>query len=186
MPDSDFTFLKDILTSQQTSNSFPLIYKGELTHQVTKVFTSMAEQKIKTSDNPPSVARRVYHVMVECLQNITKHSDEYDDENNQIGNGLFIIEEETESFYVLTGNKIQNEKVASLRERIDYLNGLDKEELNTQFKKQMKEGKISAKGGAGLGLIDIVRKTERPLEYQFTLIDDKYSFFLLKVTIPTN
>ena len=51
------------------------------------------------------------------------------------------------------------------------------------YKKQIKEGKISEKGGAGLGLIDIARKTEEPLEYQFLQLDQDTFFFILKVEI---
>jgi hypothetical protein len=36
--------------------------------------------------------------MIECLQNITKHSDDYDEKERQIGNGLFVVGREKDSF----------------------------------------------------------------------------------------
>ena len=50
----------------------------------------------------------------------------------------------------------------------------------------MRETAISDKGGAGLGFIDIARKTGSPLEYHFEPLDDKNSFFLLKTSISRN
>jgi hypothetical protein len=50
----------------------------------------------------------------------------------------------------------------------------------------MRETAISEKGGAGLGFIDIARKTGNPLEYHFEPIDEKNSFFLLKTSINKN
>jgi len=58
-----------------------------------------------------------------------------------------------------------------------------KEELKELYKKQMKEGRLSEKGGAGLGFIDIKRKTNKELEYHFLPISDDTSFFLLTSTI---
>jgi len=49
----------------------------------------------------------------------------------------------------------------------------------------MKEGVLTEKGGAGLGLIDIARKTEEKLNFQFIPFDDKYYFFILKVEVST-
>jgi len=53
------------------------------------------------------------------------------------------------------------------------------------YKKQLREGKISGKGGAGLGLIDITRKTGNPLDYMFFPADDKNKYFVLKVKVDS-
>ena len=44
-------------------------------------------------------------------------------------------------------------------------------------------GKLSEKGGGGLGLIDIAKKSRNKLQYSFKEIDDDYSFFTLTVNI---
>jgi hypothetical protein len=99
---------------------------------------------------------------------------------------MFILGQDAKAFYVVTGNKIKEAKVEGLKERIEELNQSSKEELNVTFKKQMKEGRISEKGGAGLGLIDMIRKTGIPLEFDFSESEDGFKFFLLKVTIPVD
>jgi len=53
------------------------------------------------------------------------------------------------------------------------------------YKKQLREGKISGKGGAGLGLIDIARKTGNHLDYMFFPADDTTKYFVLKVRVDT-
>jgi hypothetical protein len=69
---------------------------------------------------------------------------------------------------------------------LEQVNSLDKDELTELYKKQIKEGRLSEKGGAGLGFIDIKRKTGRNLEYHFLPINDVSSFFLLTSTISRN
>ena len=87
---------------------------------------------------------------------------------------------------MITANKILKERIEDLRKTIDTINALNKDELNALYKKQIREGSLSEKGGAGLGLIDIARKTGKKLDYQFLpLEDNKNFFFLLKVRISS-
>ena len=51
------------------------------------------------------------------------------------------------------------------------------------YKKALIENKLSDKGGAGLGFIDIVKRTEKKLEYQINGINDTISFFVLIIRI---
>jgi len=181
--DEELSFINNILSNEMMTNGFPLIYKGELNHQITKLFTSMAEQKILQTKKEKNLRMKVFHIMVECLQNINKHSDDFDDPVNRIGNGLFFVGEKEDSYYVITGNKINNEKVEPLKRRIDTLNKLSREELFELHKNQMQYGFLTERGGAGLGLIDIVKKTGEKILYHFTSLDENSQFLLLKVTI---
>jgi len=162
-----------------------LVYEGEITHQITKAFTSLTESNMAKEEESNTVQKKVFHVMVECLQNMTKHSDDYDIED-RIGNGLFIVGKKDGIWNVITANKILKERIEDLKKSIDTINALNKDELNALYKKQIREGSLSEKGGAGLGLIDIARKTGKKLDYQFLpLEDNKNFFFLLKVRISS-
>ena len=162
------------------SREITLVYEGEITHQITKAFTSLAETNMSKEEEAGSVQRKVYHVMIECLQNISKHADSVKINDSYFsGRGIFMISKAESEYSITTGNAIENSKLASLREMIDHVNSLTKEELNDLYVKQISEGQLSEKGGAGLGFIDIVRKTGRKLEYQFLELSDDTSFFIL-------
>ncbi len=184
---ADINFIKSVLSlhDEMASNGFSLVYEGEFSHEVMKMFTSMAERDMEKSNEEKAVKRKVFHVMVECLQNMTKHSDDYDTDD-RIGSGLFIVGKKDSVWNVITANKILNERIEELKSSIDHINSLTKEELNALYKKQIREGSLSDRGGAGLGLIDIARKTGRKLDYQFLPLEDKKNyFFLLKVKISS-
>ena len=179
-------FIKSVLSlhDEMERNGFSLVYEGEFNHDIMKMFTSMAEKDMDKLNEERSVKRKVFHVMVECLQNMTKHSDEYS-EDFRAGSGLFIVGKKDANYYVITANKIQKDRIDYLRDAIDDINSKTKDELTALYKKQIKEGSLSDKGGAGLGLIDIARKTGEKLDYQFLPLDDNNFFFLLKVKIAT-
>lgn len=182
----DVRFIKSVLTiyDELVTNGLSLVYLGEFSHQITKMFTSMAEDDMDKNQEELSVKRKVYHVMVETLQNMNKHSDEIA-EQGSIGKGLFMIGKKDETYYVITSNKVSVAKQPLLEDMLQKINAANKAELKEMYRKQIKEGKISAKGGAGLGLIDIARKTTGKHDYHFLPHDDENSFFILKVEINT-
>ena len=161
-----------------------LVYEGEITHQITKAFTSRTESNMAKEEESNSVQKKVFHVMVECLQNISKHADDFGMNDYLFsGRGIFMVAKGKDEYTVTTGNAIENEKMDDLKSLLEQVNQLDKEELTELYKKQIKEGRLSDKGGAGLGFIDIKRKTGKNLEYHFLPINDNASFFLLTSTI---
>jgi hypothetical protein len=178
-----FNFIKSIsnIYDEMMENGFSLVYLGDFSHEITKMFTAMAESDMEKHSEERSVQRKVYHVMVETLQNMNKHSDEIKDRN--VGNGLFIIGKKFDTYYVITSNRVAKKHKDKLEQSLISVNNASLEELKEMYKKQIKEGKISDKGGAGLGLIDIARKTGEPLNFQFLQLDDEYYFFILKVEI---
>ena len=161
-----------------------LVYEGEITHQITKAFTSLTESNMAKEEESNTVQKKVFHVMVECLQNISKHADDFGSNDYLFsGRGIFMVAKGKDEYTVTTGNAIENEKMEDLKKLLEQVNQLDKEELTELYKKQIKEGRLSDKGGAGLGFIDIKRKTGKNLEYHFLPINDNASFFLLTSTI---
>jgi len=188
MENVDYMKLVYDFHNEMITNKFSLVYEGEITHQITKAFTSLAENKMDSYSEDANMKKKVFHVMVECLQNLSKHAEEHSSGQGAgfTGNGIFIVGRlgnDNEDYQILTGNAVENSKVSELKALLEKINQLDKDGLKELFKKQMREGSLSEKGGAGLGLIDIARKTGEKLEYNFIDIDDKNSFFLLRTTI---
>lgn len=173
--------MKYIFDLHQTmlSQNLILVYEGEFTQEITKSVLAMAERNMDSTGEESSIKRKVFNIMVECLQNIVKHADEV--ETNQ--SAIFMIGRQQDEYLIMSGNPIKKENVNGLRERLDKINSLDKDGLKTLYKDIIKNTEISDKGGAGLGFVDMARKSGRKLEYDFQDMDDTYSFFCLKSTI---
>ncbi len=167
------------------TNQISLVYEGEVTQEITKTFTALTEKNLAKSAESNSVQRKVFNVMVECLQNISKHADAInkEEEESKERRGIVIISRTEEGYNIITGNVVKSVKVPELRNSLELINSLDKEGLSTLYKQQIMEGRISEKGGAGLGLIDIAKKSGEKLGYQFKEINEDVSFFILTSTI---
>jgi hypothetical protein len=163
-----------------------LVYQGDFTQETTKSILSMAERNLDSSGEDSGTKRKVFNVMVEALQNIVKHSSEQGMKAGSLvsKSAIFMISKDDKKYGVMTGNPILKENVAGLKKDLDDLNAKDKEGLKEMYKEIIKNTQISEKGGAGLGFVDMARKSGEKLEFLFASIDADYDFFCLKVNIP--
>ena len=185
--DLNVSFIKSVLNlyDELLTNGISLVYLGEFNHQITKMFTTMADNEMGRNEEQKSIRKKVYHSMVETLQNMNKHSDEIAEKQN-IGKGLFMIGKKDSVYYIITANKVTKDKVSTLTLALEEVNNSTPEQLKAMYKKQLREGTLSEKGGAGLGLIDIARKATEKLHYQFIPLDEENAFFILKVEIESD
>jgi len=120
------------------------------------------------------------------LQNIYHHLDELPFNEDVLFNGrfsLFLVTKVNEEFIISVGNFIKSNKKQILTDRLDQINSLSKEELKSLYKLILNNHDFSEKGGGGLGMIDIARKTGSKLEYNFYEYKDDYSFYSLSINI---
>lgn len=166
------------------SQKLILVYQGDFTQETTKSILAMAERNIDSSGEESSIKRKVFNVMVEALQNIVKHSDELVDGTMRNHTAIFLIGRESNRYTIMSGNPIRKENVDSLNKKLEHINGLDKDGLKDLYKEIIKNTTISEKGGAGLGFVDMARKSGEKLEFEFPEMSPEYCFFCLKVNVP--
>lgn len=165
-------------------NQINLIYEGEVTHQITKAFTALTEENMAKDAEPNALQMKVFHIIVESLQNISKHAQNLKGLRNDLkGIGTFLIAKSLTEYFIIAGNIVHSDDKATMEELLEKINKLDKDGLKKLHKDQMKIGKISDRGGAGLGFIDIARKSGNPLSFVFKEIGDDAYFFILTTQV---
>ncbi len=163
-----------------------LSYKGSITSELINEVLETVEEKLVEIDESGKTRKKVYNVLVESLQNLYHHIEvkhEGVEENLDPKFGILLVLKEDDEYKVITGNFIKNNKIQFLKEKIDKINSMSKEELKDMYKFILNHQKISAKGGGGLGLVDIARKTGKNVLYEFYQYDDNYSFFNLTIEV---
>ena len=130
---------------------------------------AVVEEKINKEIEIESVKKKVFHVFVECIQNLFHHVESTDVARKQFGDDLFcaIFLCRDGSFYrISTGNLIDSKNVSTVEEKIDKINSLTEAEVKLLYRDTLYNKGFSEKGGGGLGMIDIVRKTGNQILYK--------------------
>lgn len=162
-----------------------LSFKGAVTSELLSSILGIMESKMDHIDETPKIKKKVFNVLVECLQNLYHHIDEVKDDflGMDANSAIFMIGKMEDHYSILTGNFILSENIDGLKEKLDNINSMDKDELKAYYKQVLNNGEMSSKGGGGLGMIDIARKSGQKLGYNFMRINDKSSFFSLNVKV---
>lgn len=184
----NISFIKCVLTlyDEMMSNGISLVYLGEFNQQIITMFTSMAKKSIYKPDDDRMSQRMLYHAMVETLENLNYHSDEVA-ENMHHGKGFMIIGRKENKYYIITTNKISNTKKGPMEQELSEIVNASKERLDEMYREQIQQdSKLERGHGAGLGLIDIARKTNEKIDYFFLPNDENYHTFVLKIEISSD
>jgi len=166
------------------SGDFEYIYRGVFTQNLTRKILSLAESNLQRFVDKGSLQNRIYFIMVEGLQNVTRHQEETPTQTADHA-GIFAIQKKGDRYLITTGNTIVNSKVESLKQRLEKVNNLDREELKKLHREILSTGELSDKGGAGLGLIEMARRSGNRLSFDFEYIDLYWSYFYLQTEIPS-
>jgi len=163
--------------------NYEYIYRGKFTKTITANLLSLTETYLGKDEDTSKLKKKIYFVMVECLQNITKHQDKLKD---VIGDesGILVLQKQNDRYYITTGNAIENENIPKLKGMLEKVNSMDPQDLKIYYQQMLVNGEISDKGGAGLGLIAMARKTGNKLLYDFQKVDDEFSYFYLRTEMP--
>ncbi len=168
-------------------NDVLLAYKGSITSDLISNVLEVVEAKLDDLSETSKIRKKVYNILVESLQNLYHHIEELPEDirdQHESKFGVLVISRiKDNSYKITTGNFINSSKIKVLKDKIDKINSLSREELKDMYKFILNHQRLSAKGGGGLGLVDIARKTGNKLEYSFENYNNEYYFFELEVFV---
>ena len=177
------------LYHRMESNKVVLSFKGDVTSELMASILQIIEQRMDDRNEAPRLRKKVYNVLVECLQNLYHHIDEIPSSQAKKGtdrSAIFMISLNPDGYSITTGNYILSDRQDSFKESLERINSLSKEELKDLYKEVLNSDGRSNKGGGGLGMIDIARKTGKKLNYEFAPLNEEYSFFSLNINVDEN
>jgi Asp-tRNA(Asn)/Glu-tRNA(Gln) amidotransferase C subunit len=159
-------------------------FSGPMSHEIIEGIGSAIRVKIGEGEQGDrKAALKVFAIFVEQVENVINYSVEKDYEESQLSFGIVVIGKKDGVFFISGGNKIRSDKVEKLDANLSNLAGMDKDALKAHYKEKRRAGKEHDSKGAGIGFIEMARKSSRPIEYTFKKIDENYSFFTIKISI---
>lgn len=160
-------------------DNLSLAYFGNFNDSITERIIELSENYLDAK-NLKNLKKKSVFLIAECFQNITRHAEMPEtDQDNVEYNNAFIFRIRDNECYIASVNLIENNKINELSQRLELLNLLEKEELYELYIRILEKGKLSSKGGASLGLIEMARKTRNKIDFHFEPKGEKYSIFYL-------
>ncbi len=164
------------------NDEFSMIYSGVFSNSILTPLTDL----INSFMTDPSVDlkklnKKVAYMTIENFQNILRYSET--EMVKAPEKDMLLIRMLNRNIFIITVNLVRRSKADEIGSYVDKLNKLDKKELSDLYFQKLTNQAFSAKGGAGLGFIEMIRKTKNKLFYKFVPYNDEFVFFYFQIQI---
>lgn len=163
-------------------NNVHMTWSGHITSGIGYDVLSITEARLSDEDVDSGIRRKVFNIMVEILENVSKYNPGREAEDNY-GLPLVILRLEDGKFVLTTGNLISDSRIGELKQKIDDINSFGQNDLKTLFYAALSAQSIETDSTGNMGLISMARKSGGRLEYQFNRVNEEYSYFMLTVRV---
>jgi hypothetical protein len=157
------------------------VYRGVVTKDNSVPLLMLLEKEMENSEFGFVGRKRLFMFVLESLQNVSRHSNG----SQHASMSLVIYSKENGGYTVTTGNVISSSNIGDLKKRLDEINNLESGEIRNVYRQMLSNSEFSKKGGAGLGLIEMAKKTGNKLDYDFVSLDNENSYFILSKTVDS-
>ena len=162
-------------------------FSGTISQNILSSIAETIEKELHTTGIPFSLIQNIFAVFTEQMQNIMSYSNESItlDNNTFESPGICVVgyDKSVEHYYVCSANVMSPEGGPRLSEKLDKIIAMNKPELRQYYKELRRSGKEAHGRGAGLGFLEMAKKSALPIQYTITQLDSNRSFFEIKVYI---
>lgn len=163
-----------------------ICFAGPFSHSIIEELGNAVRRYLETEQVGKASMMDVFSIFIEQTQNVRNYAVSKaaaGDANPDYSHGIVVIGKSAAHYLISAGNLVETGDVGECVALIEHMRSLDKAALKALYKERLRIAPTAGKSGAGLGLIDMARKSALPLEYHLRRIDDRYSFFSVRATI---
>ena len=159
-------------------------YEGEMNNAILSSIMNVVELKLKELGERPPAIKKLNAILIECCQNLIHHSDKPGTNGSLSYFPSLVLSQVEGGFHIQTRNLVARDKAERLKAYIEKINSMTPEVLREYFQTTLTNGQISAHGGGGLGLLNIIRKSkDTKLHFSFEPAGGDELFFNLSFII---
>ena len=153
-------------------------HSGNVSSQDVDRVLSVIETELEGENK--NIVKKILFLSVESIQNIIHHSDKNTKSETF---AYFQLIKEDEFYLIKTGNLITNEKTEELKKRMECILSSTDEKIKEKILNRIQNSEFSEKGGAGIGLLSIKKKTGEGMSYNIEVFEGDYNFIHFEIKI---
>lgn len=161
-----------------------LCFNGPISRSLIEEIGNALKNYLHADNAQPSAAMDVFSVYVEMTQNIRHYAMAHAYGELESSATVVVARDDEGRYLVQAGNLLEKADGDALLARVRELAAMDKAELKAAYKTQLRQPRDeNAASGAGLGLIDVARRSVRPLDASLSPVGEERAFFSLRAVI---
>ncbi|PIT77430.1 SiaB family protein kinase [Limnohabitans sp. B9-3] len=165
------------LRNQLRTHKVIMAYNGAVSDDLMLTLADLLKSRMLAQDDPKR-SKTIFSVFMEGVQNLIWHGGDDSDTS-----GMILITQEEGQVTIMCSNRIAQKDTFELRERLSQIENADKETIRQLYREGMSSSNEHEGPGAGLGLLEIARRSSQPISYAFVDVDKHTVDFILAATI---
>lgn len=165
-----------------TGSGILLDYAGKVDYETTNHLLKTLKKSEKFLSLDKTTGKRLYAILVECLENITRYSS-VNFTNDHRFQPFILARRQNDKIILKTGNPVKNDQKVKLIRKLDIVNKMEDEALTALYEEIINKEINQGENGAGLGFIIMKSKSGNNIDYSFNIIDNHFSFFEINILI---
>ena len=159
-----------------------LEYSGQVDYKMIDQLLKKLKKSQEFINLDKTTGKRIYAILVECLENIAKHSVKKSAVDIKI-QPTILVRKLNDKIVIKASNPVAIDKTGDLIRRLNQVNYLEEKVLSTLYENKINKVSDQEGNGAGLGFMLMKLKSGNKITYKFTRIDNDYTYFELKISV---
>jgi len=171
------------LREQFSTEGILMCFNGPFSHSIIEEMGTAIRNHLAAENITRMAVQDVFAVYIEMTQNVRNYLSSHNIRTDDIGSATVLISRQGERYAVSSGNVMLKEDVAALLARIERINACTPDELKKEIRRQLRSSTAEPGKGAGIGLMEMAKRSPAKLEYAVRDIDGRFAFFTLKTLV---
>ncbi|CAH2031184.1 SiaB family protein kinase [Trichlorobacter ammonificans] len=172
------------LREQFAESGMMICFNGPFSHSIIEEIGTALRNHLAAENIGKAAVLDVFAVYIELAQNVRNYLTLRELSKSEAASSIITIARWGDGGYAISsGNMVLRADSEALCARITEINALTPEELKRQYKEVMRREVPSDSLGAGLGLLEIAKRSAAPMVCSTRNVNDQFVFFSLTAYI---
>jgi Family of unknown function (DUF6272) len=162
------------------SSQVVLAHYGGFCSNTTDGLIKVFENTLIGQGKKRSYVKRFCNLFIEVAQNMCIHGAR---DNDGFYQAFMIIVKNNDHYTIHSGNLILTHDITRLNRKFGEIENLSQDDLHRLYIETLSNDQYSTKGGAGLGLLTIARKSEGQFSHQIVDLDSHFAYLSVEINV---
>ena len=162
-------------------------FNGVISQELVTSIGEKIEEVLLLEGTEIKVVHSLFAILTEQMQNMMSYANDRVEKRDNIfeGSGLMVIgfDQNKDKYFVSSANMMESSNKEVLENKLDKINTLDQVQLKKYYKELRSSGREKHSRGAGLGFLEMAKKSSEPLDFKIHKVEEQKSYFEIKVYI---
>ncbi len=171
------------LQQLMANDNYLIAIRDNFENILIKSVLKITSNKIDKEEIEEHIKKRIFGVIVECLQNICKTDNEVQVEKNSI----LLLKKSSNGYNIIAGSSIDLKRKERLKTLMEALSAKTNIELKDEWRSSIKDrSQFDDAKRENLALLDLYLRSNGNIKYYFDDHSENNCFFMVQVEITNN